>query len=72
MTGVSVLRTRPVLVHSAPLPEIENHSMAYAGPCTGAGGYISNAELHDIIQNHGNYSIVKSYIDRDSDSNILM
>ncbi|KAE8385657.1 hypothetical protein BDV23DRAFT_190665 [Aspergillus alliaceus] len=48
------------------------HSMAYAGPCTATGGYISNAELNDIIKNHGSYSIVKSYIDKDSDSNILM
>ncbi|BAE60282.1 unnamed protein product [Aspergillus oryzae RIB40] len=50
----------------------KRHSMAYAGPCTTTGGYISNAELNDIIKNPGNYSIVKSYIDKDSDSNILM
>ncbi|KAB8218928.1 hypothetical protein BDV33DRAFT_192403 [Aspergillus novoparasiticus] len=50
----------------------KRHSMAYAGPCTTTGGYISNAELNDIIKNPGNYTIVKSYIDKDSDSNILM
>jgi chitinase len=49
-----------------------NHSMAYAGSCTETGGYISNAELNDIIKDHGNYSIVKSSIDKASDSNILM
>ncbi|KAE8140449.1 hypothetical protein BDV38DRAFT_18327 [Aspergillus pseudotamarii] len=47
-------------------------SAAYAAPCTTTGGYISNAELNDIIKDHGNYSIVKSYVDKDSDSNILM
>jgi chitinase len=49
-----------------------NQSMAYAAPCTATAGYISNAELNDIINSTGNYSIVKSYIDEDSDSNILM
>ncbi|RHZ55467.1 hypothetical protein CDV55_101207 [Aspergillus turcosus] len=49
-----------------------NHSKAYAGPCTATAGYISNAEVSDIIHNHGTYSIVKSYIDKASDSNILM
>ncbi|KAK5993501.1 Killer toxin subunits alpha/beta [Cladobotryum mycophilum] len=49
-----------------------DHSMAYPGPCTATGGYISNAELNDIIKDHGNFSVVKSYIDKDSDSNILM
>ncbi|KAK2590717.1 hypothetical protein QQS21_011588 [Conoideocrella luteorostrata] len=48
------------------------HSMAYPGPCTATGGYISNAELNDILNNHGSYSIVDSYIDKDSDSNILI
>ncbi|KAE8404906.1 hypothetical protein BDV37DRAFT_293585 [Aspergillus pseudonomiae] len=47
-------------------------SAAYAAPCTTTAGYISNAELNDIINHPGNYSIVKSYIDKDSDSNILM
>ncbi|RMZ41946.1 class V chitinase [Aspergillus flavus] len=50
----------------------KRHSMAYTGPCTTTSGYISNAELNNIIKNPGNYSIVKSYIDKDSDSNILM
>lgn len=49
-----------------------NQSMAYAGSCTATPGYISNAELNDIIKDHGNYSIVQSYIDETSDSNILM
>ena len=49
-----------------------SNSMAYQGRCTATGGYISNAELNDIINNHGSYSIVKSYIDPASDSNILM
>ncbi|EEP79268.1 conserved hypothetical protein [Uncinocarpus reesii 1704] len=50
----------------------KNHSMAYFGPCTETRGYIANAELNDIIRVHGSYSIVKSYIDKDSDSNILV
>ncbi|KAL7923815.1 hypothetical protein ACQKWADRAFT_325558 [Trichoderma austrokoningii] len=49
----------------------KTHSMAYSAPCTRTSGYISNAELNDIIKGGGNYSIVKSYIDN-SDSNILM
>ncbi|KAH3015121.1 hypothetical protein KXW60_007897 [Aspergillus fumigatus] len=48
------------------------HSMASAAPCTATGGYIANAEIHDILQNHGNYSIVKAYVDKESDSNILL
>lgn len=48
------------------------HSMAYPGSCTYTGGYISNRELADIIKDHGNYSIYKSYTDKTSDSNILM
>jgi chitinase len=49
----------------------KNHSMAYAAPCTSTSGYIANAEIHDIIKN-GSFSIVNSYIDTDSDSNILI
>lgn len=47
------------------------HSLAYAAPCTFTSGYIANAEIHDIIAN-SSYSVIKSYIDADSDSNILM
>lgn len=47
-------------------------SQAYKGRCTGTGGYISNAELNEIIGNHGSFSIVKSFVDSTSNSNILM
>ncbi|QGA13088.1 hypothetical protein EYB26_000733 [Talaromyces marneffei] len=47
------------------------HSLAYAAPCTLTSGYIANAEINDIITNKS-YSIINSYIDTDSDSNILM
>ncbi|OTA07931.1 GH18, chitinase CHI18-8 [Trichoderma parareesei] len=46
-------------------------SKAYKGRCTGTAGYISNAEITEIINKHGNYSIVNTYIDGDSASNIL-
>lgn len=47
-------------------------SQAYKGRCTGTGGYIANAELNEIIGNHGGFSIVKSFVDSTSNSNILM
>jgi hypothetical protein len=50
----------------------KNDSRAYPGRCTTTRGYISNAELNEIIQNHGNLSIMKSYVDDASGSNILM
>lgn len=50
----------------------KSHSMAYSAPCTATPGYIANVEIDDVISTHGNYSIVQSYVDRDSDSNILM
>ncbi|UKZ76853.1 hypothetical protein TrVFT333_004568 [Trichoderma virens FT-333] len=46
-------------------------SKAYKGRCTSTAGYISNAEITEIINKHGNYSIVKTYIDGSSASNIL-
>lgn len=46
-------------------------SRAYKGRCTSTAGYISNTEITEIINNHGNYSIVKTYIDGSSASNIL-
>ncbi|KAH8897253.1 glycoside hydrolase [Thozetella sp. PMI_491] len=49
-----------------------NHSMAYAGDCTGAPGYISNAEINDIIKNKNGYTVIKTGIDAISRSNILM
>ncbi|KAK2782279.1 hypothetical protein FQN53_000095 [Emmonsiellopsis sp. PD_33] len=49
-----------------------NSSDAYRGPCTDTGGYISNAELEDIIGGEGGHSLVKSYRDDDSDSDILI
>ncbi|KAK5797316.1 hypothetical protein VI817_003607 [Penicillium citrinum] len=42
--------------------------MAYAAPYTSTAGYISNAEINDMIKNHGSYFIVKSSIDKASDS----
>ncbi|KAL6864496.1 hypothetical protein J3F83DRAFT_715779 [Trichoderma novae-zelandiae] len=46
-------------------------SKAYKGRCTATAGHISNAETAEIINNHGNYSILNTYIDGDSASNIL-
>ncbi|KAL6700983.1 hypothetical protein J3F84DRAFT_402901 [Trichoderma pleuroticola] len=50
----------------------KSDSRAYEARCTQTAGYISNAEITEIINNHGNYSIVQTYIDGDSASNILM
>ncbi len=47
-------------------------SQAYEGRCTGTGGYISNAEIGEIIAKQQNYSIVQSFVDKDSGSNIAM
>ncbi|OAR02019.1 hypothetical protein LLEC1_03422 [Akanthomyces lecanii] len=49
-----------------------DHSQAYEGRCTGTGGYISNAEIGEIIAKRQNYSIVQSFVDKDSGSNIAM
>ncbi|OAA53155.1 chitinase 18-8 [Cordyceps fumosorosea ARSEF 2679] len=48
------------------------HSQAYEGRCTGTGGYISNAEIGEIIGKQQNYSVVQSFVDKDSGSNIAM
>ncbi|KAJ4156030.1 hypothetical protein LMH87_001244 [Akanthomyces muscarius] len=48
-----------------------NQSEAYKGECTQTSGYISNAEMNEIIE-YGGYSTVKSSYDKASDSNILM
>ncbi|OAA76099.1 Glycoside hydrolase, subgroup, catalytic core [Akanthomyces lecanii RCEF 1005] len=48
------------------------YSHAYEGRCTGTGGYISNAEIGEIIGKQQNYSIVQSFVDKDSGSNIAM
>jgi len=48
------------------------HSMAYPGLCTNTAGYISNAEINDIIDNPGEYTIAKTSVDTVSESNILM
>ncbi|KFY44344.1 hypothetical protein V494_01528 [Pseudogymnoascus sp. VKM F-4513 (FW-928)] len=47
-------------------------SNAYKGRCTETGGYISNAEIKEIISNHGTNSLVTTYFDTGSDSNILV
>ncbi|KAF3480459.1 killer toxin alpha/beta [Arthroderma uncinatum] len=44
------------------------HSTAKEGPCTGTAGYISNAEIDQIINNNDN---VKTWYDRESASNIM-
>lgn len=36
----------------------KSDSRAYEARCTQTAGYISNAEITEIINNHGNYSIV--------------
>lgn len=46
------------------------HSEAYKGSCTATSGYISNAEMLQIIDD-GSYSIIKNEYDSDSDSMIL-
>ncbi|KAH9223098.1 hypothetical protein DL95DRAFT_498048 [Leptodontidium sp. 2 PMI_412] len=48
------------------------HSMAYLGECTATAGYISNAEINMIIEDPGQYSIIKTSVDTVSASNILM
>ena len=47
-----------------------DHSNAYPGYCTGTPGYISNAEIRDIIDD-GQWTVKTSY-DTLSDSNILI
>lgn len=47
-------------------------SKAYKGRCTATAGYISNAEIGEIIKDYGKYSIVKTSVDKGSKSNILM
>ncbi|KAJ6784672.1 hypothetical protein PWT90_00415 [Aphanocladium album] len=47
-----------------------DHSEAYQGRCTGTSGYISNAEMQEIIQDH-NYGTINNYYDSSSDSLIL-
>ncbi|KFX94292.1 hypothetical protein V490_04414 [Pseudogymnoascus sp. VKM F-3557] len=47
-------------------------SYAYEGRCTKTGGYISNAEINEIISNHGTNSLVTTAFDKGSDSNILI
>lgn len=49
----------------------KGQSQAYKGKCTDTAGYISNAEINDIIAN-SSYSIKKSFVDDGSNSNILM
>jgi hypothetical protein len=49
-----------------------NQSNAYKGRCTDTAGYISNAELQEIIDGKSDYSLVKSSYDAGSDSNILV
>ena len=50
----------------------KNSSDAYPGRCTETAGYISNAEIDEIIANSGDFSLVDSYRDDDSDSDILV
>ncbi|OAA59939.1 Glycoside hydrolase, subgroup, catalytic core [Cordyceps fumosorosea ARSEF 2679] len=47
-----------------------DHSEAYKGRCTVTSGYISNAEMAEIVELQS-YSTVKQYYDKDSDSNVL-
>lgn len=46
-------------------------SDAFQGRCTNTSGYISNAELKEIADKK-KYSYVKSWYDKDSDSNIMV
>ncbi|KAJ3497849.1 hypothetical protein NLG97_g1580 [Lecanicillium saksenae] len=47
-----------------------DHSEAYKGRCTGTSGYISNAEMQEIVEDQS-YGTIRNYYDRDSDSLIL-
>ena len=50
-----------------------NSSDAYKGRCTNTAGYISNAEIREIIDGkYGDYSLVDSTYDSGADSNILI
>ncbi|PGH08766.1 hypothetical protein AJ79_05865 [Helicocarpus griseus UAMH5409] len=49
-----------------------NSSNAHRGRCTGTSGYISNFELKEIIAGERGYSLVNSYRDANSDSDILI
>ena len=44
-------------------------SDARPGRCTGTGGYLANAEINEILKRGGN---VKSWIDEESDSNVMV
>lgn len=46
------------------------HSNAAKGPCTDTAGYISNAEINDIMKNPSRVN--ENYIDPTSNSNILV
>lgn len=47
-------------------------SHAFHGRCTDTGGYISNAEIDEILSYPDRYSTVEDYYDESSDSNILV
>lgn len=49
-----------------------NHSNAFEGQCAKTAGYISNAELQEIIDGKSDYSLIKSSYNSASDSNILV
>ncbi|KAI8261295.1 hypothetical protein K4K58_001428 [Colletotrichum sp. SAR11_239] len=50
-----------------------SRSDAYHGRCTNTGGYISNAEIEEIIEsNPKQYPLVRQLFDKSSDSNILI
>lgn len=60
---------------SGPLCTFEgsrSQSLAYAAPCTNTRGYMANAEIKDIIQSHSQFSVFQDFVDKDSDSNILI
>lgn len=60
---------------SGPLCTFEgsrSQSIAYAAPCTNTRGYMANAEIKDVIGSHAQFSVFQDFIDKDSDSNILI
>ena len=47
-------------------------SDAYPGRCTQTSGFLSNAEMQEIINKPGDHTLVRSSYDASSDSNILV
>jgi len=47
-------------------------SKAAKGPCTDTGGYISDVEIRDVLDNADDFETIRSWHDSESDSDILV